>query len=186
MAHASLDYVRPALQKLYREDATVRVLFEALGQRSRCGPETEADMLTEIAKVEYGDLIAALRLLDKIGVGSFIVGRRSRKTRFEWSIPAIEAAKAAMDSHVQTSAEINSTLSATTVPVEEARKFRPAENAKAEPVAASDHQVAPESIAHTYALRPGLTVQVSLPADLTRKEADRLSQWITSLPFGDD
>lgn len=39
-----------------------------------------------------------------------------------------------------------------------------------------------ESLRHSFHLRPGLQIQFELPADLTPREAERLSQFIQSLP----
>ena len=39
-----------------------------------------------------------------------------------------------------------------------------------------------ESLRHSFHLRPGLQIQFELPADLTGREAERLSQFIQSLP----
>jgi transcriptional regulator with XRE-family HTH domain len=38
------------------------------------------------------------------------------------------------------------------------------------------------SLTHTYHLRPSLKVSIDLPTDITAKEAERLSQFIRSLP----
>ena len=39
-------------------------------------------------------------------------------------------------------------------------------------------------LSHVYHLRPSLKVSIELPADITEKEAERLSQFIRSLPSG--
>lgn len=46
---------------------------------------------------------------------------------------------------------------------------------------AEDSEV--EMLQHSYVLRQGLTINILLPANLTSKETDRLSQFICSLPF---
>jgi hypothetical protein len=38
-------------------------------------------------------------------------------------------------------------------------------------------------IEHRFKLRPDLTVRLSLPGDLTRKEAERLADFVHTLPF---
>ena len=38
-------------------------------------------------------------------------------------------------------------------------------------------------VRHTLNLRPGVTVHIELPADLTSREAVRLAHWVQALPF---
>jgi hypothetical protein len=38
-------------------------------------------------------------------------------------------------------------------------------------------------VTYPYPVRPGLLAQVSLPADLTAKEADRVAKFVASLAF---
>lgn len=39
-----------------------------------------------------------------------------------------------------------------------------------------------DNLEHTFHLRPGLQIRLQLPADLTSREAERLSQFVKSLP----
>jgi hypothetical protein len=43
-----------------------------------------------------------------------------------------------------------------------------------------------EVLVHTYYLRPDLPIEMTLPVDLTQREAERLSMFIKSLSFGAD
>jgi len=67
--------------------------------------------------------------------------------------------------------------------IEAARIAAAAEAARAEAIAAAtaeaEEEVPEEELGeYTFLLRPGLVVGLNLPDDLTRDEADRLSQWV--------
>lgn len=109
-------------------------------------------------------LRGALRAGEAAGHGSFIVGRRGYPTRFAWSkVPAGKASAKA------------------TAPAEAAPAV-----AAAPPPAPVAAPAAPSStggVRHTLNLRPGVTVHIELPADLTSREAVRLAHWVQALPF---
>jgi hypothetical protein len=43
-----------------------------------------------------------------------------------------------------------------------------------------------ETIEHEYTLRPDVKIALALPADLTRREAKRLADFINTLPFDEE
>jgi len=95
-----------------------------------------------------------------MGVGTFIVGRHSHKSRFAWTVRNTDLARAAIG---ETS----------DIP---------------EPPQANEQDVEVEefSLEHSYNLREDFAVDFELPVDLTEGEAKRLSTFIKSLPFGDE
>jgi len=110
-------------------------------------------------------------------VRHFPYAQVSTEERRQRSIAATRARKArlaeeAAEAERQTAAKI-----------EAARIAAAAEAARAEAVAAlaaeAEEEPAEEELPeYTFLLRPGVIVGLSLPDDLTRDEADRLSQWI--------
>jgi hypothetical protein len=42
-----------------------------------------------------------------------------------------------------------------------------------------------EWITHSFHLRPDLTLELDLPADLTPQEATRIARFVEALPFGE-
>ena len=111
-------------------------------------------------------LRGALRAGEAAGHGSFIVGRRGYPTRFAWS--KVPASKAPAKAKVAAPAE---------APPAAAAKPAPA------PVAAPAAPSSTGDVRHTLNLRPGVTVHIELPADLTAREAVRLAHWVQALPF---
>jgi hypothetical protein len=106
------------------------------------------------------DVIAVFKKLQHIGVGFFIVGRRSLPSRFapSPSLSLSEIGHAARGSSA------------------------PGGDRAPGPRAAGRQPIG--LISHRYVLRPDFLLTVGLPSDLTRTEATRLAEFIKSLPFG--
>ena len=103
------------------------------------------------------EVIEVFRALEKLGAGTFIVGRKKHPSRFQRTVNLIELGKAARGD--------NQTVVAVT------RSDLPP------PAIKSD------VISHRYVLRPGFTVSFQLPQDLTTIEATRLAEFLKTLPF---
>ena len=105
--------------------------------------------------------IQLLRALGDIGCGEFIVGRRKMKTRFEWGRQgAIPVAKAFLGESVEITREDD-----------EGTEFNQTGSTN------------PNSYKHHFLLRPDLTIEVTLPLDITKEEANRLADFVRSIPF---
>ena len=109
-------------------------------------------------------LRGALRAGEAAGHGSFIVGRRGYPTRFAWAKAPATKAPAKAKAKPKTEAA-------------------PAEAPAPAPVAAPVVPSSTKGVRHTLNLRPGVTVHIDLPADLTSREAVRLAHWVQALPF---
>lgn len=99
--------------------------------------------------------------LADLGAGRFISGRKGKKTRIEWApCSASEIARAYLNQSSE-DAEIKREL-------------------------ASDQLTSSKEatlLEHRYQLRPNLVIPISLPSDLSTNEAQRLSDYIRTLPF---
>jgi hypothetical protein len=120
--------------------------------------ETDAEVVEQGTGVEYLKVVAVLKELEKAGCGKFMVGRRKHKSRMRWDV--------------------------------DATALRSVATGEADDLPAIEHDLpltdaSEESglLIHSYNLRPGLTVALSLPVDLSRSEAERLAKFIESLPF---
>ena len=101
------------------------------------------------------EIINVLKRLDEFGFGHFLVGRRGAASRFEWDVSLRSVGKAALG------------------------------KGNVEPVSAEpDEEDEPETIRHEYRLRPDFTAQIELPADLTSREATRLTDFMKTLLCG--
>ena len=150
------------LQQIYKDSETVKSICDHMSDRSKNQNETALHRIThyleqEGADFKRADLIAAFRLLEESECGKYVEGRHGWKSRFVWSVKSKLVAGAAQGK------ETKAALVAEEDPDEEIIKD--------------------EMLEHAYFLRPDLVITVELPADLSRSEAQRLSQFIDSLSF---
>jgi 5-methylcytosine-specific restriction endonuclease McrA len=90
------------LRAAYAEDTAVRVIIDHFASRQYSQNVTELDALRDKLErngmpFEKPHLIRALRRLDALGVGRFLVGRRGQATRFEWHEKSLTVRKLATD-----------------------------------------------------------------------------------------
>ena len=99
-AHAGTDI--PGLRAAYGEDTAVRNIIDHFASRQYNQNTTELDTLRNKLEhsgtpVEKPGLIRALRRLDALGVGRFLLGRRGQPTRFEWHEKSLTVRSLATD-----------------------------------------------------------------------------------------
>ena len=153
-----LDGVR----RLYGGDEAAQALLDHLAGRERDRRVTPVDrLLVNVARegtvLSRGELIRVLRLLEELGCGRFVPGRRGHKSRFEWEASLVSVGQVAAG---------------------EAEEFEDAP----EDTGINDEV---DLIGHSFQLRRDLPVEIELPADLTASEADRLASFIKTIPFGE-
>jgi hypothetical protein len=157
--HISMDIDR--LKSLYQDNATARLILDEAARRQRSQSETKVDRIISLLaaqghEISRGDIIGAFRSLEDLGAGQFMTGRRGLPSRFVWSVGMVSVGKAAAG-EPQDIEEI---------PAEEL-----------EEAASSDVLV------HSFHLRTNLQITLELPADLSGAEADRLANFVKTLPI---
>ena len=93
------------LRAAYEEDAVVRIIIDHFAARQYNQNVTELDTLRNKLEhagtpVEKPALIRALRRLDALGVGRFLLGRRGQATRFEWHEKSLAVRSLATDATI--------------------------------------------------------------------------------------
>ena len=110
---------------------------------------------------EYKEVMEAFKRLEKISVGGIVPGRHGYPTRFIWFrsyLPLQAALKIERDKRASEETEdVGSENALSTASV--------------------------DMLQHPYMLRRDMPVEFELPADFTAKEAERLANWIRTLPF---
>lgn len=150
------------LQELYKTDSCARAFFDWIDSRTNGARETKARVASDRANWEYGEIVELFKEFSKLDVGDYIVGRKGAETRISWNFDVKSIASMAKGE----SSEVRS------VPVDAPRDD-------------DEEDQNPEGfMTHSFALRPDVKVDLSLPLDLSDKEADRLAGWVKSLPFG--
>jgi hypothetical protein len=156
MATASIDNGKvEKLQALYKSSGPASKILDNFASRLRDRKSVEVDRLEQIfPDLTRTEIIEFFRKLDEFGFGQFLIGRRGAQSRFEWNVPMRSVGKVAAG---------QGTIVHTDDSDEE------------------DRQV--PAIKHPYCLRADFIAQIELPLDLTTREAERLAEFIKTLPF---
>jgi hypothetical protein len=126
--------------------------------------ETDVDQIVDSAGLDRAYVIYAMKELAQLGFGQFVVGRHKKPSRMIWKVRLGDLGRHAQGETVEfDEPEITPKLS------------HESETAK--------HGA--QDIVHFYQLRPERKLSLSLPSDLTPREAKRLADFILSLPFED-
>lgn len=150
-----------------------RQFMEQLAERQRepNHSETSVEDAEEFFK-ERQEAVSFLKQLSDAGCGQFLTGRRGRPTRIEWAAcGAIPIAKAFVNAPTDGSV------------AEDEPDEDPAGGGRDLSSAPSVTTLSADLHPHRFLLRPGLTVEVELPLNLTNEEANRLAEFIRAIPF---
>ena len=153
------------LRKLYSEDSSARAVLDHFASRERNWGTTTVDrihrnLLNEGQNISRREVIGVFRELENWGCGSFMIGRKGWKSRFEWNVQMVGVGQAAAGE------------------TEQVEKVSPEE--------AGEENEGNSLFKHTFRLRYDQSVTVELPVDLTAQEAVRMARFIETLPFQGD
>ena len=156
------------LKKSYQDNEALKAICDLMSMKSKNQNETGLHRIAFYLKkdgfeFERADLIAALRMLEKVECGKYVEGRHGWKSRFVWSVKSKLVAGTA-NGTVTT----DDLLSDDFPDVLDWPDFESTDSGM---------------IFHSYVLRPDLTILIELPADISRNETQRLSQFVDSLSF---
>ncbi len=153
------------VRALINESDVAKEFFTQLSSRVKNYRRTTLDHGEKIANASRSDVVELFRQMEELDLGVYRLGRRGQPTRFEWSVAMVETARAALG-------EGDDVL-----PLEDSELYIEENSEEEEEEEEGDH------IEHRYVLRRDLTAHFSLPADLTKVEAERLSKFILTLPL---
>jgi hypothetical protein len=186
-----------ALLQLLRTRPTVdRFLDSILAAGAEDGRTTVDDILAD-GEIPRRQAIILLRDLESLGYGAFKVGRKGHPSRFEWSIDPAELEAVLDGGGEQDSDESDAEAGHESPELEagaedeesgRARVLFMQGNSAGNDAADAASGRAPRRLSrgdidHAYVLRPDCRVSVSLPDNLTRREAEVLADWIRNLSF---
>ena len=152
------------LKLAYEQDEVVRAICDHMAERAKNQKSTTLHRIihhlnSDGYDVKRPGVIAAFRHLQEAGCGRYVQGSHGYKSRFDWSVKSM--------------------LVRDTVDGDESIE-------SVEEIGDDFEEYESDMIEHTFILRPDLTVVLELPEDLTPREAQRFSQFVDSLSFGDD
>jgi hypothetical protein len=192
------------LHKLYLSRPTARELFCAIVEHGVVDGRTTVDELIETSSATRRQAITLLRDLDEAGCGEFKVGRKGHPSRLVWSSDPVELATrvinrseagdatpdhedieqpSAPESEPYAQDVLEATQAALELSDSSAQRDQVAPTRKTRRGSTKRGRAAEGLIEHTYVLRPNTRVSVTLPEDLTRREAEVLADWIRNLSF---
>jgi hypothetical protein len=155
------------LRDLYAKSPTASAFLDHAAGRRYNQSESKVDRVLHILgeaghEVHRNDVVAMFRELEGLGCGQFVVGRRGWPSRFVWAGAITSVGRTATGEEAEVEA-IGDDAADAEAPDE-----------------------AGDTLAHSFHLRPDLTVELRLPPDLTPDEARRLAEFVRALPFGSD
>ena len=152
-----------AIKSLYVSSEPARAILDYFASRRNDSTISKIDRIQKVliqqgVSLDRRHIVEFFRSLEAAGCGRFISGRKGHPSRFEWAAGLVSVGKAA-------SGEVAEV------------------EAVDEELEAEDDDPDEGTITHSFVLRPGLSVTLDLPNDLTPIEAQRLSDYIKTLPF---
>lgn len=149
------------VEEVLRTHPQARIVLGQIGKAAR-GSESSVDELEATFKgtqVQVGrrEIVDVFKALDAANAGRFIVGRRTKPSRFRWGMDWSGLAK-----DVDAGAGVDS--------------------GGRDPGIDGDREEV-RLVEHRYRLRPSYEVLLMLPTDLSKLEASRLADFVKTLPF---
>ncbi|MGA3054263.1 MAG: hypothetical protein ABSD63_08655 [Candidatus Korobacteraceae bacterium] len=146
------------LKELFNQKEAAKAILNDFADRQRNQQITKLDQLLKRLddQINRGAAIQVFRTLEEIGCGKFIEGRKGHPTRFVWDDDLITVGRAARGE----AAKIESLNNDDDVEAREDRR----------------------DVEHVFRLRPDYPVRVRLPDDFNEKEAQRLGDFLRTLP----
>lgn len=83
------------LQEVAQMSEVAKTIFDDLSKRSRFRDETNLVRYPSLLNLDQNETMAVFRELERLGVGSIVIGRRGKPTRFVWKYNLKDVANAA-------------------------------------------------------------------------------------------
>lgn len=156
------------LRNMYQQSEAARVVLDHFAGRNRKWFKTTAKALQfalarEGRSLSQDAIVETLEQLEELGLGHLRTGPRGYE--FAWDFELVAVGKAARGE-------------TTVIPLLPHRSMPPVGDGSSVPEEEDDGFVE-----HRFLLRPGVEVNLRLPGDLTKREAERLADFIRTLPF---
>lgn len=158
------------LRRLYSSNECAKAILDHVAGRNKNSVKTNVDRLETVlreGKFSRREIVGALKKLEELQCGTFVIGRRGQPSRFEWAVEMIGLGRAAQGA--QSDVEILDAAQAEPVEPEELTE--------------EEAEIPSGIVRHVYMIRPDFAVVLNLPEDLTTKESLRLAEFIKTLPF---
>ena len=149
-----------ALQRLYADSITARSLLDWFSTRERGAKSTKVDRAETVTGQYYYDIITVFKEMDKIGIGTFKVGRKGHDSRMEWDFDIISIGKIAKGDW---------------------GTLEPVSRDAIDDEAPSSNRV--DSLTHRFNLRKDYIIEIDLPENFDGSDLSRMKNWLDLLVF---
>lgn len=175
------------LRKLYQSNADAKLILDHFAgfQRNRgvtLLERTENALNRGGRKVAKGDIIAVFRELEDLGVGIFIVGRKSRATRFEWAYPLSAVGQFAagkIDALPEPEVESEDDEDEEPTPAKPMPAVKTASVRLPHVPLSNDGGIS----VHPVRTKTHVMMLVELPASTSDKQVSRIAEFLKAVPF---
>jgi len=160
-----MSVTQKSILDLENLEPVASAIFDYLATRQRHTSALTVDRAVKaVPGTTKSEMISVFRELEKIGLGVLLLGRKGAKTRFAWLVSPANLQRARTGELDPVPLSVNES---------DSDDFD------------EDDEDEDEDglVTHTYRLRRDLTISIKLPHDLTDKEASRLGQFLTTVPF---
>jgi len=157
------------LRSLFKSSETAKVLFQNLAKREKNSLISKVERMQSLLAnegiaINRSDVIWFFQELERLNCGKFrksrtLKGGGYNPARFEWRVELISVGRAAIG---------------------EAETVSPT---NPEHLSTPEDDTTGVTIKHPYQLRPNLKITIELPADFSSREAQRVSDFVKTLPF---
>jgi hypothetical protein len=149
--------VSEALRQLYDKEPDFGKAFDYLASRSNNAAETKVERLAYLTDLPRNRIIQFMRAMEGLGLGQFIVGRKQWPSRFKWSVGLISVGQVASRESDEVSTD----------DLDEGSE--------------EEMELAAEAVTYEVPLRPDMKAKLTIPANITKAETVRLSNFIRGL-----
>lgn len=174
------------IRSIAQDSEGSQTIFDSLAERKRTRKITDLrqlqyKLLDEGAKLTKEDVMRTFQALEDAGVGSIIIGRKGKPTRFKWNYSIKRVAKAGVNRLIKKKAKVNPEPSKT---VPSSRRMTTSEFAEKVkglvPIKIFNDSIQ-AVISTTVKIRANFTSKIELPLDLKKEDIDELSKKLYSL-----
>ncbi len=158
------------LRGLYMSDDCAKRFFDWAATFTNAKGHTKIEQLENLG-MERGEAVNLAKKLQVMGCGRFVIGRRQSPSRMEWRFSLRSLGVAAQG---------------------QADQLEPINGVEVGCISdgANSGTASPEYeetliTKHIFRLRPNLGVEILLPQNFSKKEAERLAAFIETLPYND-
>lgn len=145
------------LRELQQTLPAAKKLFAALAEQTDQTDWITVDELIDALELGRRNAVDLLRALAEADAGEFRLGRKGHPSRLVWSTDPRQLVARVL-----------------------ARDTKPSEP---EPTIEPASEFRSASVDHVFVLRPELRIHLSLPSDLSSREAAALGDWVRNLSF---